>query len=296
MAKHGLTQDQVEEIKEAPRAETKNVMVAEYVPPPPPILTTTQVLLYYALPPGAVVALTLLLLCIFRRKILGYRRMRRLLKFPTDKEVRSIIKLEAASRGLTVRKRLDKGWRAELKKQRAAEKLARWKIREQQREEQARRDRVAAEKAEVERRVAEKLAAERAAAKAIEDQLAAERAAVEKALAEKAAAKAEEERKAAEQAAALEEATAALYAFANQAAMEKLEREKKEFYEKGPTPDHNSLPDVIKSDPQTRNGVGDARRELNRLMAFVGMRSPKEVTSPGKVLSSKKGGFSPTIV
>ena len=288
----------VEEIKEPPREITKVVLIGAYVPPAPPSLSPTSVVLYIVLPMVLVAFALLLLFLKFRGKIYFNRRMRRLLNAPTDEELRAIVKVEAAARGHVVRKRLDKGWRDELKKARGAAQMARWAAREREREEQAKRDKAAAEQAEADRVVAEKLAAERAAEQAILDQLAAERAAVDRALAAMAAARAEEERNAAAEVAALEEATAALHAFAAQAAAEKLERDKKEFWERGPTPDHKSLPAIIKSDPRTRNGVGDAREELMRLMSFVGMRSPKPDSNRGKVLSKRdpRGGFSPTIV
>jgi len=241
----------VEAIASAPQDTTKLVMTipSPGAPPPPSPagLSSVQAIAFIGAP---VIAVVLIIggLVVMRR-----RQRKKGALSPTD-----------AVRASTGSAALDDGEAAGRRDFAAAPIFERA---ERQRAEKLAAAKAAEEKAATEKAEAERLAAEQAAAKkAAEDAAEAERLAIALAAAEKAAVeKAEADRIAAEHAAIVK------------AAQEKLEKEAAAFWNSTGSPDHRELPKVISS--KTRNGVNDARAELERLWQFVGM-SPRRESSP----------------
>jgi len=139
------------------------------------------------------------------------------------------------------------------------------------------------ERVKAEREAAAKLEAEKAAAvQATADKLFAEQATAAMAVAEKkkaakaAAEKAEEARLEAER--LEEERMEAERLAAEMEAEEQRRRETEKFWSGTGSPDHQSLPKLMTS--TTRNGVNDARAELEKLWLFVGM-SPRATDRGG---------------
>ena len=257
----------VEAITSPPAQYTKLVMIDAPSPPPPlspsTALRAVDILLYIGAPALAalLIAIGLIILHIRRN-----RRAARKAKLAPSRSLPEPAPAPAASAAS-----FDHGGpQGYVRKETFVER----KLREQKAERDAKaaaraaeiaeaEAKAAAEKAEADRIAAEKAAAERAAAdeaaalKAIADQIAAEK-------------KKEDDR------------LAAIKKKAEDEAAEKLRIETEKFWTEGPTPHHRLVPKLTTSN--TRNGVNDARQELERLWKFVGMSPKMPDRSPGRVI------------
>lgn len=267
----------VEAITSPPAEETKLIMVAAPSPPPPlspsTALGTVEILLYIGAPTLAVVLIAMGLI------ILHIRRKRRAARKAKLAPSRSLPEPAPATAAST----FDDGAPAGI---RPKETFVERKLREQKAERDAKAAARAAEIAEEEAKAAavqseaDRIAAEKAAiAKAAEDEAAALRAIADQIAAEK---KAEEDR------------LAAIKKAAEDAAAEKLRMETEKFWTEGPTPDHRTIPKLVTSN--TRNGVNDARQELERLWAFVGMSPKSAPKSPLKTPTKTKDRIPGTVI